>query len=115
MKIFIFFVLVFSSSPIFAKGYALVFFAANDIYEVCDTDSSSLAATYCEYYFAGLIEGATMTGLSSGSKPFCPPTGTRASQARLIFLNYARENPETLHLPSAQVSISALSEKWPCQ
>ena len=75
-----------------------------------------LGMIYCAGYLDGMIDMATlMQATVPGAAPFCPPkTGISLVQARLIFIKWAKDNPDQLHNSGRVSAVLALRAAFPC-
>ena len=48
-------------------------------------------------------------------KIFCIPEGVTFSQLQKIYIKYANDNPQDLHLAAGSVVLIAISEAFPCE
>ena len=49
------------------------------------------------------------------SQKFCQPDEVTLEQLRRIYIKYATEHPEDLHLTAAGVALNAFVEAFPCE
>jgi hypothetical protein len=77
--------------------------------------NSNVLLNVCESYLAGSVD-ATYTWAELGyiPKKFCIPQAVTISQLRRIFVKYASENPERLHLKASSLSVEAFRMAFPC-
>jgi hypothetical protein len=107
-------------------GHAYALRTGNEFLKYCE--SADLA--YCYGYLDGALDAArrafldnltspeTLASLSVG-KPeptpsYCIPPKVTLAQLRLIFLNYARDNPKNLHVSALMTFFPAVAQAFPC-
>lgn len=87
----------------------------NEALRLCQVDNLA-----CISLMDGMLDGygtAIQINLP-GQQPFhelrCVPASSTKDQAREIFVNFLRTNPEVRHLNSTMLYIAALVEVFPC-
>jgi hypothetical protein len=73
------------------------------------TDVRTIAA--CRSYALGYVDAATDMGVASGN--FAVPDGVTRRQITDIYLKWAKEHPEKLHVPAWECVFGALREAFP--
>jgi len=103
------------------------FYSGNDIQKNCvDTGSGELMANVTKYnscvmYLSGLLDAAkTLDGWGGRDKEgrlwgSCTPKSVSQEQIRQVWLKFAKEHPEELHLIAASIALDAFEEAWPCK
>lgn len=79
-------------------------------------DTCEAVEAYCLGFVSGHID-LHMSLVAKGlvnDRAFCWPSGASYDQGRLIFLKWARGNPEHLHVPAADMVSLALIASFPC-
>ena len=72
----------------------------------------------CVSYLSGLVDAAEAEAVylnTTASPRSCFPKGVAPEQLRQVWLNYARQRPEDLHLPAAYLAFKAFEAAWPCK
>jgi len=65
----------------------------------------------CIYYLAGVQDAWN----NLDSKKFCMPDGVKLAELKEVFIKYANENPEKLHLAASSVVMNAFNKAFPCK
>jgi hypothetical protein len=82
------------------------------VVEGAKTDFESGQALHC----MGVVRGILFLGRRLEERDrFCPPDGTRVSQATNVFLKHLKENPEKAQLEIEDLAIQAFRKAWPCK
>lgn len=69
---------------------------------------------FCLGYMRGFIESATAAS-GSGQRPaFCAPEAAPVGQIKEIFLKYAADHPQYLHVTAVRIVQQSLVEAFPC-
>jgi hypothetical protein len=72
---------------------------------------------HCVYYLQGFVEAAVSLVPFYQNIPFCPghySKGGTTMQIKLVFLDWARRNPQYLGRAAGDTVIAALSDAFPC-
>ncbi len=83
-----------------------------DLYNEC-TSVNNLDTASCLGYLRGALDGAMF--YASLSQPPCPSGVIKAGQLQLIFLRWARENPQFLGRNSLLVAMASFADAFPCK
>jgi hypothetical protein len=68
----------------------------------------------CNGYLAGANDAHELhTGLDE--ETICVPAGESIERLRKVFVEYANEHPEELHLSAASLAMNAFEEAFPCE
>ena len=79
----------------------------------CETESL-INRAICNGYLAGANDTHELhTGLDEGA--ICIPAGASNERLRKVFVEYANERPEELHLSAASLAMNAFIEAFPCK
>ena len=74
-----------------------------------------IQGSFCTGYLIGIWDGLKVVKLAvAPDSKTCLPDGVNGDQMTRIFVKYAREHPEELHLPAAALAISAFAGAFPC-
>ena len=65
----------------------------------------------CIYYLAGVRD----VWNDLDSKKYCMPDDVKLAELKEVFIKYAKENPEKLHLAASNVTINAFVDAFPCE
>lgn len=80
-------------------------------------DGRALDRLLCLTYLDGFIQGHRITtDLLKPAKPLLclPPDGIELEQAQLVLVKWLREHPNDLHHTARILTISALTQAFPC-
>lgn len=89
--------------------------SGNKALRLCEVDSLG-----CITLMEGMLDGYGTAFLLNlpGQQPFyelrCVPFGASNGQAKDIFVNFLRSNPELRHLNATMIYFAALLEAFPC-
>ena len=100
---------------IFGRVDATYFVNAGAVLSACESESVD-KQNKCVSYLGGIAD-ATSTWIDWGmmSQKFCQPDEVSLEQLRRIYIKYATEHPEDLHLTAAGVALNAFVEAFPCE
>lgn len=100
------------------------FYAANPLAQKCrelingdeHPDMSVTAAQgVCLGYIDGVLDTLVLSkGFWSASDVICVPEGVTSDQAVRVFVKYADEHPEKLHLNAPDIILDSLEKAFPC-
>jgi len=91
------------------------FFSAGDVLSNCESESVA-RINECSAYLAGVLD-TTSVWVSWGrmQNVICTQTGINQTQIRKIFIKYANQHPEVLHLDAAGMVLNAFRQAFPCE
>lgn len=94
---------------------ATYFVSAGEVLSACESESVD-KHNKCVSYLGGIVD-ATSIWVDWGmmSKKYCQPKEITLEQLRKIYIKYANEHPEELHLTASGIAINALIEAFPCE
>ncbi len=96
---------VLAAAP--AAAQQLSFVKGNDIIKWCEDTPRNGAF--------GFVTGAIESTQALGPDlPYCLPRAATLRQATDVVCNYLEDNPADRHLPAGVLTMTALSEAWPC-
>jgi hypothetical protein len=76
---------------------------------------NSMSAIECMAFIEGVLQTNQLFTEKRGAHPYyCLPTNYTNYEIELVALKFAHEHPETLHLQTASVLTTALSQEFPC-
>lgn len=73
-----------------------------------------LSAGFCFGSISGFVQAHRNVLVHLGMETFCLPPDVTPEQIRLVWMNYARQNPAELHLDAIDPFISSMEEAFPC-
>jgi hypothetical protein len=90
------------------------FYTAGEILSDCESEEVDLQND-CVSYIAGIVD-ATVTWVAWGkmTKQICLPQ-VNVRQLRKVFIKYANERPEELHLAAGSLVLASLLKSFPCE
>jgi hypothetical protein len=104
-------ILLFYSSHSFSASNA------EQLLKYCESSSD-----YCNGYIAGFYDGRTTSDYGIKEYKACFPTESGGlnlavsyEQMRLVFIKWAKDNPEKLHYDDWQAVREAFAKAWPCK
>jgi len=93
---------------------AITYHNGNRILGYCESDDSTERVA-CMAYLAGLADMTEVIAYSTdAARVVCKPREVPIKQLRRIFIKYANDNPESLHLSAASMVRAAFTEAFPC-
>jgi hypothetical protein len=107
-------------------GAVAKFYDGNQLQARCFSDpyggpNSRARYNICVAYLAGLHDAANALS-ALGAKiedgaPYgsCIPKGVNQKQLRRVWLNFAKANPQHLHLDAGGLALNAFEEAWRCK
>jgi hypothetical protein len=81
----------------------------------CQSARGTQRALRCRSYLMGFSDAHTIMGELRGGELFCPPRGITYTEERLVFVKWAVDNPQYLHLPAPVAVGRALADVWSCK
>jgi Rap1a immunity proteins len=91
-------------------------FTGSHLLRMCTAPNESTNDAMCIAYLGGFRDGITLGQLVQRHGTItCIPEVIDATQAKLIFEKYARDNPNELHKRASLMLLSALGQAFPCQ
>ena len=113
MKIKIFALVVMLG--VFGRVDATYFVNAGDVLAACESEGVD-KQNKCVVYLAGIVDATTSwVDWDMMPKKFCQPDEVTLEQLRKIYVKYANEHPEELHLTASGIAINAFIEAFPCE
>jgi hypothetical protein len=61
------------------------------------------------------VMAMSVIGPANAGKLFCIPKEVKTKQLRQIFIKFANEHPETIHLGAGGMELNAFAEAFPCE
>ena len=102
----------------FVNGHvnAVVFYNAGEMLEFCESESEDPNSN-CVLFLTGIVESHNVLSEwdQLASKYLCVPEGVTQGQLQKIYIKYANERPETLHLSAGGFALNAFNEAFPCK
>ena len=91
------------------------YYTAGGVLSDCES-KKAVEQAYCMTYLAGISDAhnALVFWKNLGEPKFCAPKGATQNQLREVFIKYANENPQSLHLAAASVVMNAFYKEFPC-
>ena len=100
---------------IFGSADATYFVNAGEVLSACESESVD-RQNKCVSYLAGIVDATTTwVDWEMMPKKFCQPDEVTLEQLRKIYVKYANEHPEELHLTAAGIAVNAFVEAFPCE
>jgi hypothetical protein len=97
-------------------------FTGYELLEKCEATENlgavkySMDQTYCLQFVHGVFDGASAAlTLRDASQLFCPAQGVQIGQMQLIYVNWARRNPQYLGRGAATAVLAAFADAFPCR
>ena len=92
------------------------FFNGNSFLAVCESDAFAERNT-CRAYLGGIVDNHNTLNKWKllTTKLFCTPLEVTAIQLAKVFVKYANDNPQDLHLSASSVVINAFVKAFPCE
>lgn len=83
---------------------------------MCES-KESLDSISCSVYIMGVFDmfAAIQPKLEGRIQPICIPDNISVDQVRKIFVKYANDNPDMLHLSSALMVMASLDKAFNCR
>ena len=78
-------------------------------------DMCSEPRAMCLTYLMGVVDGIDAMGWEAVDPPLCVPDKVEDYRIRDLFLEYADNHPEHLHLPAGLLVLAALKRDWACR
>ena len=72
------------------------------------------SAGFCFGSISGFVQAHRNILVHLGMEIFCLPPGVTYEQIRLVWMNYAKQNPAELHLDAIDPFVSSMKEAFPC-
>lgn len=86
----------------------------NGLLRYCESEDATERVA-CMSYLAGLTDMAEVMASAAKLPRFiCKPNEVPIKQLRKIFIKYANDRPESLHLSAASIAGAAFAEAFPC-
>ena len=80
----------------------------------CESENSQ-EKSHCFGYLAAVADTAdTLAGWEGFEPSICVPLGVTGGQLIKVWVKYANEHPEELHLSASSLVLSAYAEAFPC-
>lgn len=73
-----------------------------------------LSAGFCFGSISGFVQAHRSILVHLGMEIFCLPPDVTPEQIRLVWMNYAKQNPAELHLDAIDPFISSMKDAFPC-
>jgi TonB family protein len=105
-----------NAAKYYKAGESSQYFGADKMLSLCE-GSEPNSRDFCHFYLAGISDThSTLKGwdLLPG-KLYCKPKEVKTKQLRKIFIKFANEHPEVLHLNATGMAINAFIEAFPCE
>ena len=100
---------------IFGSADATYFVPAGEALAACESESVA-TQNKCVRSLAGIVDATTTwVDWEMMPKKFCQPDEVTLEQLRKIYVKYANEHPEELHLTAAGIAVNAFVEAFPCE
>ena len=83
---------------------------------VCNAQGDSSELSECIGYISGVVDAGTIASQrnENGKFPVCIPETVSKGQLVRVYLKYADNHPERLHLVAATLVVEALATAFPC-
>jgi hypothetical protein len=101
--------------------YPFTSYAAGTAEELLIQCENAKSYDYCVGYITGFYDGRTTDDYGIAKLSSCPPSDASGenlqvtySQMARVFVAWASDNPDKLHLADWQAVRQALAEAWPC-
>jgi hypothetical protein len=89
------------------------YYSADKLLSQCEIESL-INRAICNGYLAGANDAHELhTELDE--EAICIPAGASIERLRKVFVEYANEHPEELHLSAASLAMNAFIEAFPCE
>ena len=86
----------------------------NVLLRYCESENSTERVA-CMGYLAGLVDmGEMMVITADLPEIMCKPKEVPIQQLKAVFIAYARDNPESLHLSAVSIANAAFADAFPC-
>lgn len=72
-------------------------------------------ANRCVAYLSGIWDGMVSIENKEGIDILCPSHGVQRGQLTLIFMEWARQHPQSLNVTAADAALSSFSAAFPCR
>jgi len=91
------------------------FYTGNELIQWCETEST-VTDGFCFNYLAGVSDTHNLLYAEKEipKKLYCTPLGVKFGQLRRVFLKYANDNPQDLHLSASRLVLKAFVHSFPC-
>jgi len=98
-----------------SHGAMAGFQTGNTLLALCENGHAGNRAM-CSGYLQGIADSELLVNDPQNFVPLiCIPTGVDGSQIEKVFVKYANENPEKLHILAAAIVSSAFIKAFPCK
>ena len=113
LSILVFACLLTVTGNSFAKAN---YYTAGGVLSDCESKKASEQA-YCMTYLAGISDAhnALVFWKNLPTPKFCAPEKTTQNELRRVFIAYARENTDKLHLAAASLVMNSFYKAYPCE
>jgi hypothetical protein len=92
------------------------YYTGGEILSDCESKSDA-NTVYCLMYLVGVADAhKTLSNWEiSTEELFCIPDGVKQGQLRKVYVKYANENPQELHLAAGSMATNSFTQAFPCE
>jgi hypothetical protein len=103
--------LLFAADLCHAKSVSTIY-RGSQLLQFCES-TAAVEKAHCEGYLGGVATALADPQMSKVR--LCLPEGATHSQLRLIYVKFARDNPQILHYAASATAAFAFEKAFPCR